>query len=204
MMDPSRISLSLFSGVATHHINKFLSEAAFGCKKWTLVVCKLHQDQCLGATTKGIITFSDFLPGIVIRCTVCKGTLRQYDKGVLSWEDSNMSDSTGYFTRLLCEESLTRQAFEILEQTSQMSPLKKLSKTRRVSYFLAPTTRNVISPLQPAGAQKIRGMTSSCQGNPAGVCSGGLTDSTPHPRFFDLPGTASQLAGTADGPGVGK
>lgn len=59
-------------------------------------------------------------------------------------------------------------------------------------------------PPQPAGRQKIRGMTSSCQGKPAGVYSSRLTDSTPRPHFFDLPGTASQLTGTTDGPGVGK
>lgn len=35
-------------------------------------------------------------------------------------------------------------------------------------------------------------------------CRSGLTDSTPHPHFFDLPGSASQLTGTTDGPGVGK
>lgn len=31
-----------------------------------------------------------------------------------------------------------------------------------------------------------------------------MTDSAPRPHFFDLPGTASQLPGTPDGPGVGE
>lgn len=91
-------------------------------------------------------------------------------------------------------------AREILEQTS---PTSLQTTFQAVSSTSGPPPKTC-TPLQPAGRQKIRGVTSSCQGKPAGVCSSGLTDSTPRPHFFDLPGTASQLTGTTDGPGVGK
>lgn len=89
---------------------------------------------------------------------------------------------------------------EILQQTSAHNFPNKLYRL----LLLATHHPKLATPLQPAGRQKIRGVTSSCQGKPAGVCSSGLTDSTPRPHFFDLPGTASQLTGTTDGPGVGK
>lgn len=89
---------------------------------------------------------------------------------------------------------------EILQQTS---PHNFPNKPYRL-LLLATHHPKLATPLQPAGRQKIRGVTSSCQGKPAGVCSSRLTDSTPRPHFFDLPGTASQLTGTTDGPGVGK
>lgn len=99
----------------------------------------------------------------------------------------------------------TKYTFMNLSKQTSSKSRQTTFQTSCSIYFLPPTTQNLPPPpLQPAGRQKIRGMTSSCQGKPAGVCSSGLTDSTPRPHFFDLPGTASQLTGTTDGPGVGK
>lgn len=106
-----------------------------------------------------------------------------------------------FFTR--CRDLCSDICYEIPQQTFSSRTANKLSKLVSPSTSCYPPPK-LATPLQPAGRQKIRGVTSSCQGKPAGVCSSGLTDSTPRPHFFDLPGTASQLTGTTDGPGVGK